>query len=98
MRAIFLAIAAAAFASPAVAHHNEGHGSDDHRATTEHGTHSTISHERALETAREQGVATVREIDIDDGRWKVEGRTSEGRRIEVEIDSHSGAVLKRELH
>ncbi len=98
MKAIILAAAMAAFAAPAFAHHQQGHGDDSPPATAEHGAHAIISHERALEIARNQGVATVREIDMDDGRWKVEGSTREGRAIEIEIDAHSGAVLKRELY
>ena len=92
MRTLILASALAfAAATPALAHR---HGGDDHAQHQQH----AISQERAVEIAREQGVATVREVEMDDGNWKVEGTTSEGRRIEVEINPQNGVVVKRELY
>ena len=44
-----------------------------------------------------QGVAHVRESRLRRGVWKVEGHTADGREIEVEIDAHSGEVVKREV-
>lgn len=52
--------------------------------------------ERAIEIARGAGVALVKELDCDDGRWEVEGRDADGREIEVEIDPQTGRVLKVE--
>ena len=93
MRMMILTAAfALAAATPALAHR---HGGDDH---SQHQQQAAISQERAVEIAREQGVATVREVKMDDGNWKVEGTTSEGRRIEVEINPQTGAVVKRELY
>jgi uncharacterized membrane protein YkoI len=83
-----------AAATPALAHR---HGGDDHSQHQQQ-QQTAISQERAVEIAREQGVATVREVKMDDGAWKVEGTTSEGRRIEVEINPQTGAVVKRELY
>ncbi len=79
--------------TPALAHHTEDH--DEHGA---HQHQHAISQERAVEIAREQGVASVREVEMDDGNWKVEGSTAEGRRIEVEINPDTGAVVKREIY
>lgn len=90
---IILAALAVAFAAPAFADHRGGHDDDGH-----HAGHAQITQERALEIAREQGVASVREVEIDDGNWKVEGSTAQGQRIEVEINAHTGAVVKRELY
>ena len=90
--AIAALLGALSFAAPAWADHNHGHN-DEHAAHA----HQAISQERALEIAAAQGVASVREVEIDDGAWKVEGRTAEGREIEVEIDMHTGAVRKREI-
>ncbi len=83
---------ACAFAAPALAHHNAEH---EERGSSRH---VAISHERAVEIARGEGVAIVREVDLRDGNWKVEGRTQSGREIEVEIDANSGEVVKRELY
>jgi uncharacterized membrane protein YkoI len=58
----------------------------------------SITQERAIEIAREHGVAVVREVEIDGGNWKVEGRTAEGREIEVEINAQTGAMVKREFY
>jgi uncharacterized membrane protein YkoI len=57
----------------------------------------TISIEEAIAIAREAGVVTVEEVDLDDGReWEVEGRDAQGREIEVDIDARTGAVIKVE--
>jgi len=53
-----------------------------------------VTAERAIQIAREAGVATVREVECDDGVWEVDGRDAAGREIEVEIDPQSGRVLK----
>ncbi len=52
--------------------------------------------EQAIEIARGVGVALVKELECDDGRWEVEGRDQRGREIEVEIDPRTGRVLKVE--
>lgn len=55
-----------------------------------------ITAEDAIRIARDNGVATVMEVDRDDGKWEIEGRDGDGREIEVDIDATSGAVLKIE--
>lgn len=52
--------------------------------------------EDAIRIARENGVATVTELDREDGNWEVEGRDADGRRIEVYIDIATGNVIKVE--
>ncbi len=94
MKVWILAAAAAAVATAALAHDDRRGGEDNHRPAA---GQAAISQERAVAIAREQGVATVREVELDDGVWEVEGRTAEGRKIEVDIDPRTGAVLKREL-
>lgn len=71
------------------------HGRDDHRGAA---GRVTVSQEAAVERARAEGVARLREVKLRDGRWKVEGWTSQGRAIEVEIDAATGAVVKREIY
>jgi uncharacterized membrane protein YkoI len=90
---LIAAFAACAFAAPAWADHSAGHGHRNHQASA-----VAVSQERALEIAREQGVANVDEVKLDDGLWEIEGRTEQGRRIEVEINAANGAVVKRELY
>ena len=52
-----------------------------------------INHVQAIAIARSHGLVTLREIDLeDDDEWKVEGRTAEGREIEVELSARDGKV------
>lgn len=90
--AIAVLAAVCAVATPALADRRGG------RDDSAHAEHAAVTREQAIETARQQGVATVREVRLRDGVWKVEGHTDGGRAIEVEIDAHSGAVVKRELY
>lgn len=86
--AVALTVALGAVA-PALAHR----GADNEEVAQ----HAAIPQARALEIAQAQGVAHVRESRLRRGVWKVEGRTADGRDIEVEIDAHSGEVVKREV-
>lgn len=52
-----------------------------------------ISAEQAIEIARRHGLVNVEEIDLDDGKWEVEGRDAQNREIEVEIDVRTGQVV-----
>jgi uncharacterized membrane protein YkoI len=79
-------------AAPALADHGRG---GDEAATH---AHAAIPQARALEIAAAQGVARVREVELRRGVWKVEGFTAQGRAVEVEIDAHSGEVVKREFY
>ncbi len=83
-------MAAFGVTAPALAHHTAEH---------EEGAaqHAVIPQARALEIATAQGVAHVIESRLRRGLWKVEGHTAEGREIEIEIDAHSGEVVKREV-
>lgn len=57
-----------------------------------------VTQAQAVATARDAGVARVREVKLREGRWKVEGWTGNGQPIEVEIDAGTGAVVKRETY
>lgn len=50
----------------------------------------------ALRIARENGLATITKIEMDDGKWEVEGRNAAQQRIEIDIDPASGKILKTE--
>jgi uncharacterized membrane protein YkoI len=56
-----------------------------------------ITADKAKEIAAGKGMVTVTEIELDDGKWEMEGRTEEGREIEVDIDAATGNVVKYEL-
>lgn len=51
--------------------------------------------EAVLQLAQKNGW-TVREFEIDDGCYKIEGRNSDGRPIEVKLDPGSLRVVKME--
>lgn len=55
-----------------------------------------ITAEEAIRIAREAGIARVQEVDCDDGRWEVEGRDAQGRRIEVKVGAGDGRVVEVE--
>jgi hypothetical protein len=50
----------------------------------------------ALRIATGAGVAQIRDLECDDGKWEVKGRDANGVRIEVDIHPTSGAVIKVE--
>ena len=55
-----------------------------------------ISIEQATKIARDAGLTMIREIELDDGKWEIEGRTQAGERREIHIDAVSGKVLRNE--
>lgn len=50
-----------------------------------------IGMDRAVEIARENGIARVTDVDTEDYGWEIEGCTADGFEIEVEIE-RSGRV------
>ncbi len=55
-----------------------------------------ISIEQATKIARDAGLVMIREIELDDGKWEIEGRTQAGERRELHIDATSGKTLRNE--
>ncbi len=55
-----------------------------------------VSLEQATKTARDAGLVMIREIELDDGKWEVEGRNQAGERRELHIDASSGKMLRNE--
>lgn len=51
---------------------------------------------RAIEIARGAGIIRVDEAECDDGRWEVEGRDAQDRKIEVKVDPRDGRVIRVE--
>ena len=85
---IALMIAAAAV-SPALA--DRGRGGDDRSFAG-----FEISRATAVDAARAQGMREVLKVDARRGVWRVQGRDADGRRLVVEVDGFSGAVVKVE--
>ncbi|MFD2029976.1 PepSY domain-containing protein [Ancylobacter dichloromethanicus] len=56
----------------------------------------TIGIEEATRIAHDNGMATIAEIEMDDGKWEVEGANAAGRKVGMNIDPTSGKVLKTE--
>jgi uncharacterized membrane protein YkoI len=54
--------------------------------------HLTIEDVRAM--AFDKGIATIKEIELDDGIWEVEGRDESGHKIEMKVDARSGEIVK----
>jgi len=44
--------------------------------------------------AFDKGIATIKEIELDDGVWEVEGRDDSGHKVEMEVDARSGEIVK----
>jgi uncharacterized membrane protein YkoI len=55
-----------------------------------------VSLEQATKIARDAGLVVIREIELDDGKWQVEGRNQTGERRELHIDASSGKTLRNE--
>ncbi len=55
-----------------------------------------VSLEQATRIARDNGLVVIREIELDDGKWEVEGRNQSGERRELHIDATSGKILRNE--
>ncbi|WP_291204821.1 PepSY domain-containing protein [Hyphomonas sp.] len=69
-------------------------GKDGNRAAAEF----EINEAQALEIARAQGIAAVREVKARRGVWKFEGVDADGVDLEVEIDGFTGEVVKVERY
>lgn len=98
LRSMLIASAlAAAPVAPALADHSRpsitfelGIGVPDHRRY-ERGPN--VSRRDAIQIAYDYGMTDVRDVDLDDGVWELEGRTWEGDRMEIEISAWDGQVL-----
>lgn len=56
-----------------------------------------ISREQAIDIAKRQGMAHVLEIELDDNEWEIEGCSSDGRELDIDVHSRSGDILKYDL-
>jgi uncharacterized membrane protein YkoI len=44
--------------------------------------------------AFDKGVKDIKQIELDHGIWKIEGRDATGHKIEIEVDAQSGEIVK----
>jgi uncharacterized membrane protein YkoI len=57
---------------------------------------SRLSRDEATAVAADHGITQISEIELDDGRWEIEGRDVQGREREIEINAQSGEVVESE--
>ncbi|MGD9921827.1 MAG: PepSY domain-containing protein [Pseudorhodoplanes sp.] len=55
-----------------------------------------VSLEQVTKMARDNGMVLIRQIELDDGKWEVEGRDRTGERRELHFDATSGKLLRNE--
>ncbi|HEX5778711.1 MAG TPA: PepSY domain-containing protein [Xanthobacteraceae bacterium] len=55
-----------------------------------------VSEQQARQIASDRGVVKFTEIEQDDGKWEIEGRDKDGRKIEIDIHGQSGEVTEFE--
>ena len=53
-----------------------------------------VSIEEVRDMAFSKGIVKLKEIELDDGIWEVEGKDTTGHEIEMEVDARSGAIIK----
>ncbi len=53
-----------------------------------------VSIDQVRDMAFDRGIVKIKEIELDDGIWEVEGKDARGRKIEMEVDARSGAIIK----
>lgn len=56
----------------------------------------SVSAEQAMKIARDNGLVSIREVELDDGKWEIEGRDQAGQEREIHIDASNGKVLRNE--
>ena len=44
--------------------------------------------------AFDRGIVKIKEIELDDGIWEVEGRDASGHEIEMEVEAKTGRIIK----
>lgn len=52
----------------------------------------TVDDVRAM--ALDRGVTKIKEIELDDGVWELEGWDATGAEIKMKVDARSGAIIK----
>ncbi len=52
-----------------------------------------ITIEEVIAIARDHGMEQFKDVELDDGKWEVDGHDADGRELEIDIDAMSGEVL-----
>ena len=53
-----------------------------------------VSIEEVRDMTFDKGFVKIKEIELDDGVWEVEGKDATGQELEMEVDAASGAIIK----
>ena len=53
-----------------------------------------VSIEEVRDMAFDKGIVKIKEIELDDGVWEIEGKDASGHEIEMEVAAYSGAIIK----
>ena len=57
-----------------------------------------VSLQEAMDIARANGVVRITDVDLDDdAEWEIEGRTADGREIDIDISARDGRVLDLDI-
>lgn len=92
-----LAVSGAAYASgPQTSgqpHHaaHEAHSTGDDQSAS-----GFVSVAAVLEQLTKQGYSGFTDVELDDGKYELEGRDGEGRKVEIDVDARTGSVIKVE--
>jgi uncharacterized membrane protein YkoI len=55
-----------------------------------------VSADEVRNMAFDKGIVKIKEVELDDGVWEVEGYDASGHEIEMKVDAASGNILKLE--
>ena len=53
--------------------------------------------EEAQQIAASAGVVAIESIEMDDGRWEIDGRNSAGQEMDIEIDATTGRIVSVDI-
>ena len=56
------------------------------------GRYVSIEDVRAM--AFDRGIVRLKEVELDDGVWEVEGKDAYGHEIEMEVEARTGRIIK----
>lgn len=55
-----------------------------------------LSMEQVIAKVKEQGYSDISEIEREDGRYCVEARDAEGKKVEIYVDAKTGEIVKKD--
>src|SRR5690606_33103335 len=53
-----------------------------------------ITIDQARDAVEDAGYTNIRSLEFDDGRWEVDARDDQGRKVEVTVDAATGKIIK----